>query len=73
MARQTSLLDAVWIEVKDGDDTARDIFKNHYSAAERLAVGKILRGSQFPLYRAGRKDGAHHAVRAGAVRVAPFH
>jgi len=30
-ARQTSLLEAVWIPVKDGNDTARSIFDNHYS------------------------------------------
>lgn len=29
--RQTSLLDAVWIPVKDGNDTAREIFDGHYS------------------------------------------
>lgn len=30
-ARQTSLLDAVWLPVKDGNDTARAIFDQHYS------------------------------------------
>jgi len=30
-ARQTSLIDAIWIPVKDGDDTGRAIFENHYS------------------------------------------
>lgn len=29
--RQTSLIDAVWLEVKDGNDTARAIFDQHYS------------------------------------------
>jgi hypothetical protein len=29
--RQMSLLDATWIPVKDGNDTARAIFDNHYS------------------------------------------
>ncbi len=53
--RQTSLLDAVWIEVKDGNDTAREIFSNHYSAAERLAVGKILRGAQLLFMGPGEK------------------
>lgn len=31
MSRQLALLDTVWIEVKDGNDTARDIFSQHYS------------------------------------------
>lgn len=30
-ARQTSLIDAVWIPVKDGNDTGRAIFDGHYS------------------------------------------
>lgn len=30
-ARQTSLLDAVWVQVKDGNDTGRAIFDGHYS------------------------------------------
>lgn len=30
-ARQTSLIDAVWIPVKDGNDTGRSIFNGHYS------------------------------------------
>jgi hypothetical protein len=29
--RQTSLLDQTWIPVKDGNDTGRAIFDNHYS------------------------------------------
>jgi hypothetical protein len=29
--RQTSLIDAVWIPVKDGNDTGREIFNRHYS------------------------------------------
>ena len=29
--RQTSLLEAVWVPVKDGNDTGRDIFDQHYS------------------------------------------
>ena len=29
--RQTSLLDQTWIHVKDGNDTGRAIFDNHYS------------------------------------------
>jgi len=29
--RQTSLIEAVWLPVKDGNDTGRDIFDNHYS------------------------------------------
>jgi hypothetical protein len=29
--RQMSFLEAVWLEVKDGNDTARAIFDNHYS------------------------------------------
>lgn len=30
-ARQTSLIDAVWIPVRDGNDTGRAIFDQHYS------------------------------------------
>jgi hypothetical protein len=30
-ARQTSLLDVVWVPVKDGNDTGRAIFDQHYS------------------------------------------
>jgi hypothetical protein len=30
-ARQTSLLETDWLEVKDGNDTARHIFDGHYS------------------------------------------
>ncbi len=29
--RQLSLIQGGWIQVKDGNDTARDIFDNHYS------------------------------------------
>lgn len=29
--RQTSLLDETWIPVRDGNDTAREIFDQHYS------------------------------------------
>lgn len=29
--RQTSLIEATWIEVKDGNDTGRAIFDGHYS------------------------------------------
>jgi hypothetical protein len=29
--RQTSLIEATWIEVRDGNDTAREIFDQHYS------------------------------------------
>jgi len=29
--RQTSLIDAVWLPVRDGNDTGRLIFDNHYS------------------------------------------
>lgn len=40
--RQTSLLDAVWVPVKDGNDTAREIFEQHYSrrryADERIRL-----------------------------------
>ena len=53
--RQTSLLDTVWIEVKDGNDTARDIFSNHYSADERLRNGSILRGSELLMVGPGEK------------------
>jgi hypothetical protein len=38
-ARQTSFLDATWLEVKDGNDTARAIFDNHYSR-RRYADGR---------------------------------
>ena len=31
VARQLSLLPGPWVEVKDGDDTAREIFDQHYS------------------------------------------
>lgn len=31
MSRQTSMIEAVWIPVKDGNDTGRAIFNNHYS------------------------------------------
>ena len=30
-SRQTSLLEATWLSVRDGNDTARAIFDNHYS------------------------------------------
>lgn len=29
--RQTSLISKIWVESKDGDDTARSIFDGHYS------------------------------------------
>lgn len=29
--KQTSLIEATWLEVKDGNDTAREIFGSHYS------------------------------------------
>lgn len=29
--RQTSLLDVIWLPIKDGNDTGRSIFDNHYS------------------------------------------
>lgn len=29
--RQTSLIDTIWLQVKDGNDTGRSIFDNHYS------------------------------------------
>lgn len=32
MPRQTSLLDTVWIPVKDGNPTGMDIFSGHYTA-----------------------------------------
>ena len=53
--RQTSLIDAVWIEVKDGNDTLRDIFSNHYSADSRLRDGSILRGSELLIVGPGEK------------------
>lgn len=37
--RQTSFELGTWIEVKDGNDTARDIFKDHYSR-RRYADGR---------------------------------
>lgn len=53
--RQTSLLETVWIEVKDGNDTAREIFSHHYSAAERLTAGAVLRGSEYLIIGPGEK------------------
>ncbi len=38
-ARQLSLVDAVWIPVKDGNDTGRAIFDQHYSR-RRYADGR---------------------------------
>ena len=29
--RQTSLIDTIWLPVKDGNDAGREIFDNHYS------------------------------------------
>jgi hypothetical protein len=55
--RQTSLLETTWIEVKDGNDTARDIFSNHYSADERFRdpLRKILRGADLLFIGPGEK------------------
>jgi hypothetical protein len=38
MARQTSLLDAIWIPAKDGNPTGMDIFLRHYTARSRRKV-----------------------------------
>jgi hypothetical protein len=35
-ARQLSLLEAIWLPVKDGNDTARSIFDGHYSRRRYL-------------------------------------
>jgi len=35
-ARQTSMIEAIWIPVRDANDTARSIFDNHYSRRRYL-------------------------------------
>lgn len=42
MAVQTSLIDAIWLPIKDGNPSGMDIFLRHYTARERRKVFQFV-------------------------------